>query len=97
MGNHDIIRTDNVLVRVMGLEKDASTDWHHHTEVSDYFVCLNGIVRVETKNPDETVNLHPGQRAKVKPPQVHRVTNTHIDKSEYLLIQGAGTYDFIKT
>ncbi|HXE96869.1 MAG TPA: cupin domain-containing protein [Dongiaceae bacterium] len=96
MSNQDIIRTENVLVRVMDLEKDASTGWHHHTEVSDYFVCLNGVVQVEARNPDEVIILHPGQRTEIKPPQVHRVLNTHTDKSEYLLIQGVGTYDFIK-
>lgn len=96
MNNQDIIRTDNVLVRVMKLAKDASTGWHYHTEVSDHFVCLNGVVQVEARNPDELVILHPGQRAEIKPPQVHRVINTHTDKSEYLLIQGVGIYDFNK-
>jgi hypothetical protein len=38
--NREIVETDNVLVREMVLEKDASAEWHHHSEVSDYFVCL---------------------------------------------------------
>lgn len=96
MSHQDIIRTENVLVRTMGLEKGASTDWHYHTEVIDYFVCLNGVVRVESKSPDEVMILHPGQRAEIKPPQVHRVINCHTDNSEYLLVQGVGAYDFIK-
>ena len=96
MSNREIIRTENVLVRIMELSKDASTDWHYHTDVSDFFVCLNGVVKVEAKNPDKVVILHPGQRAEIKPPQVHRVINNHNDKSEYLLVQGVGPYDFIK-
>jgi len=80
----------------MELARDASTDWHHHTVVSDFFVCLNGVVKIEAKNPDEAVILNPGQRAEIKPPQVHRVTNINKDKSEYLLVQGVGPYDFIK-
>ena len=96
MSNQEIIKTENVLVRVMELEKDALTEWHYHSEVSDYFVCLNGVVRVESKSPDEVIILHPGRRVEIKPPQVHRVINAHTDKSEYLLVQGVGTYDFIK-
>ncbi len=96
MNNQEIIKTENVLVRIMKLAKDASTDWHYHTEVSDFFVCLNGVVMVESKNPDETVILHPGQLTEIKSPQVHRVKNIHDDISEYLLAQAVGTYDFIK-
>ena len=96
MKNREIVRTAKVLVREMVLEKDASTEWHHHSEVSDYFVCLTGMVRVETQNPDEAFSLHPGQTAEVKPPQVHRVVNVYSDRSEYLLVQGVGKYDFIK-
>jgi quercetin dioxygenase-like cupin family protein len=96
MGNRKIINTDNALVRIMELEKGASTDWHHHSEVGDFFVCLTGSVQVETRNPVEKFTLHPGQTAEVKPLQAHRVVNLHCDKSEYLLVQGVGVYDFIK-
>ena len=96
MKNREIVKTDNVLVREMVLEKDASTEWHHHSEVADYFVCLTGVVQVETQTPDTTFTLHPGQTAEVKPPQVHRVINVYDDRSVYLLVQGIGKYDFIK-
>jgi quercetin dioxygenase-like cupin family protein len=96
MSNQEIIKTNNVSVRIMELAKGASTDWHYHTAVTDFFVCLSGLVTVETKNPSEEVNLHPGQRTEIKPPQIHRVLNTCEDKSEYLLVQGLGPYDFIK-
>ena len=96
MNNREIIKTDNVLVREMALEVDASTEWHHHSEVSDYFVCLTGMVRVETQNPGVTFSLHPGETAEVKPQQLHRVINISDDKSTYLLVQGVGNYDFLR-
>ena len=96
MGNREIIRTDNALVRIMELKKGASTDWHRHSEVADFFVCLTGAVQLETKKPDEKFLLNPGQRAEVRPQQIHRVVNLHSDTSEYLLVQGVGVYDFIK-
>jgi quercetin dioxygenase-like cupin family protein len=96
MSNREIIKTENVLVRIMKLEKDASTDWHFHTQVLDFFVCLKGAIQVETKNPDKRTSLQPGQHAEVSPMKVHRVMNIYDDKSEYLLIQGVGSYDFCK-
>ena len=96
MSNQDIIRTENVLVREMELENGATTEWHYHTAVNDYFVCLTGVVRVESKSPDEVIVLYPGRHLEIKPPQVHRVINVHTDKSEYMLVQGVGAYDFKK-
>lgn len=94
MAKREIIKTDNVQVRIMELEKGAATDWHFHTEVLDFFVCLKGAVQVETKGPDWTVALQPGQQTEVTPMKLHRVVNVSDDKSEYLLVQGIGTYDF---
>jgi quercetin dioxygenase-like cupin family protein len=94
MDNHEILKTDNVLVRIMELGKDGSTEWHHHTEVADFFVCLKGAVRVETRDPEQKTVLLPGQHTRVIPAQVHRVVNLGESRSDYLLIQGVGVYDF---
>ena len=96
MGNEDIIRTDNVLVREMELSDGAATEWHFHSQVHDYFVWLEGKVRVETKNPDGALVLEPGQRFLVPPGRVHRVINVAGRISKYLLVQGVGRYDFCK-
>ena len=95
MSNTEIIKTGNVLIRIMELEIGSSTEWHHHTEVTDHFVCLTGIIKIETKDDGQVVLL-PGQRADVKPLQIHRVLNAYQDKSEYMLVQGVGIYDFVK-
>ena len=95
MNNSEIIRTENVLVRQMELENGASTEWHYHTEVTDYSVCLTGSIKVEIKNHDDAPILLPGHQAEVHPPQIHRVVNSFACKSLYLLIQGVGKYDFI--
>jgi quercetin dioxygenase-like cupin family protein len=96
MGNEDIIRTDEVLVREMELSDGAATEWHFHSHVHDYFVCLEGKVQVETKNPDFTHVLEPGRRYLVTPGLVHRVVNLAGIISKYLLVQGVGRYDFCK-
>src|SRR5512133_244447 len=96
MGNADIIRTDEVLVREMEMSDGGATEWHFHSHVHDYFVCLEGKVRVETKDPDCTLVLEPGQRFQVASGQVHRVVNVAGKTSTYLLVQGVGRYDFCK-
>ena len=96
MSSNEIMKTENVLVRTMKLEKNGSTEWHYHSEVRDVFVCLHGALRVETRNPDGETLLIPGQRTEVAPGNVHRVVNAAGDTAEYLLIQGVGKYDFIK-
>jgi quercetin dioxygenase-like cupin family protein len=96
MSNTEIIKTDDVLVRIMELEKDASTEWHYHTRVTDHFTCLAGTVRVETKNPNIVTELYLFERYEVQPSQVHRVVNISTGTSKYLLAQGVGKYDFIR-
>jgi quercetin dioxygenase-like cupin family protein len=97
MENQDIIRTDKVMVRVMKLAKYGVTEWHYHSEVRDFFVCLQGAVLVETREPAGSALLLPGQRLDVAPLKVHRVANAANEASEYLLIQGVGSYDFCQT
>ena len=95
MNNREIIRTENILVRQMELGNGAITEWHHHTEVTDYFVCLTGAIKVEIKDKEDTSILLPGQQTEVHPHQIHRVVNSFACKSSYLLIQGIGKYDFV--
>lgn len=96
MNRPEIIKTKDVSVRIMELGINGATDWHFHTEVTDFFVCLTGTLVVETRTPAGTTTLLPGQRTEVSPGTVHRVVNASVDKSEYLLVQGVGTYDFCK-
>jgi len=96
MGNIEIIKTDDVLVRIMELKTGTSTEWHYHTQVTDYFTCLEGTVRIETRNPDTSMDLALFECTEVRPAQVHRVVNISDSFSKYLLAQGIGKYDFIK-
>ena len=96
MNRREIIKTGDVSVRVMELAKGAATDWHYHSEVEDFFVCLTGMVVVETRNPAGKTTLGPGQRTEIGAGIVHRVVNISAERAEYLLVQGVGTYDFRK-
>jgi quercetin dioxygenase-like cupin family protein len=90
-----LVQTDNVRVRVMGLQPGESTPWHFHQQVTDHMVCLTGLILVFLQQPATKLELRPGQRCKVEAGQVHRVANGNPSApASYLLIQGGGSYDF---
>ena len=92
-----IIQTETVKVRIMELEPGEVTPWHHHTEITDNMFGLAGEILVMMKNPEERRLLSPGGHCTVATGRVHQVTNNlQSGNSSYLLVQGVGTYDFIK-
>ena len=92
-----IAKGSDVLVREYLLGPAESIPWHHHTQVSDHYYCLEGKVRIETRAPAARHELRPGQSASVKSPRPHHVSNPSNKVScRFLLIQGVGKYDFVK-
>lgn len=90
-----IIDTSNVRVRILTLDKNSAIPWHHHTQVTDHTVCLEGEIEVHLKEPDETLTLTPGQHHQIPPKRIHTIVNPGENPARYLLIQGIGEYDFI--
>ncbi len=68
--------------------------WHFHTEVSDWYVCREGAFTVETRAPDESFPLIPGEMADVPAGRVHRVVCSGSAACRFALVQGIGAYDF---
>ena len=86
----------DVLVREYILDPGETVPWHRHTEVSDYYYCLEGLVVVETRVPQARHEIPAGQSASVTSPTVHQVSNPGGQRCRFLLIQGVGKYDFVK-
>jgi len=86
----------DVLVREYTLGPGEAIPWHRHTEVSDYYYGLEGVVVVETRNPPARHEVGAGQSATVTPPTVHHVSNAGRESCRFLLVQGIGKYDFVK-
>ena len=92
-----IIQTSDVKVRIIELGSGESSPFHFHTEITDNMFGISGEIIVNMKEPMEEIALKPGIRCKIEPGRVHRVRNNLKDEtSKYLLVQGVGTYDFIK-
>lgn len=77
------------------LQPRETLPWHHHSEVTDRFYCLEGLVGVDLRTPAQNLLLHPGESCTVAPGIVHRSGNAAAGISRYLLVQGVGRYDFV--
>jgi mannose-6-phosphate isomerase-like protein (cupin superfamily) len=86
----------DVLVREYTLDPGEAIPWHRHTEVSDYYYGLEGMVVVETREPRARYEILVGQSATVRPPTVHQVSNPGKQPCRFLLVQGVGKHDFVK-
>jgi len=82
-------------VQVLTLAPGQCVPWHHHSEVTDSFVCLTGQTVIETRTPDRTTTLAPGERFAVEPNMAHKVYGKDERGCEFMIIQGVGAYDFI--
>ncbi len=70
--------------------------WHRHTNVGDTFYVLEGQIRLALRDPDEQVDLGPGQPwGPVPAGRAHRVRNAGPTSATFLVLHGIGEYDFI--
>jgi quercetin dioxygenase-like cupin family protein len=91
-----VAKGSDVLVREYTLDPGEVIPWHRHTEVSDYYYGLEGMVVVQTRDPPERHEILAGQFASVRPPTIHQVSNPSKQPCRFLLVQGVGKYDFVK-
>ena len=76
------------------LAPGESIPWHFHSNVSDWYVCMVGKLRVETRAPAATHDMVAGETASVPPLTAHHVSNTGNTDCRFSLVQGIGVYDF---
>jgi quercetin dioxygenase-like cupin family protein len=91
-----VVQTPEIRVVEYVLQPGDNLSWHHHSEVTDRFYCLEGQIEVELRDPARTERLRPGQTLTIPPKVVHRAGNATNGVSRYLLVQGVGRYDFVK-
>ena len=90
-----VAQTPGLRVVEYVLQSGDALPWHHHTEVTDRFYCLEGLIDVELRAPAQKMLLHPGEICVVPPGTVHWSSNPADGVSRYLLVQGIGCYDFV--
>jgi len=94
-GRELIMEGKDMRVQILTLDKGESIPWHFHSEITDYFVYLEGTLVVETKAPSHKHLLKVGERCSVGPMNAHNVHGLEMSKAKFLILQGVGVYDNI--
>ena len=89
-----VARTDTLRVGILTLAEGQEVPWHYHSEVTDTFYCLEGVLSVETRAPRAQHLLKVGESCAVPEMTAHRVTGQDGCRARFLIVQGIGTYDF---
>jgi quercetin dioxygenase-like cupin family protein len=84
----------DVQARRFTLGAGEAIPWHFHSEVSDWYVCLEGRLTVETRAPRHLVELAPGGTYSIPPKTAHLISNKGAEDCRFMLIQGVGRNDF---
>lgn len=95
-GKQPILETPDARVTLMTLAPGEGTPWHRHSTVTDTAFRLDGEVEVQAREPEEAIRLAPGVPCRMEPGRPHRVVNAGDAPCRFLLVQGVGTYDFVK-
>lgn len=92
------IAVETPLLRVLEATFAAGQQvpWHGHTNVVDHFWVISGRLRVETRAPDQCLELGSGGYCAVGAGCEHRVTCLGDEKCHFVNLQGFGTYDFLR-
>jgi quercetin dioxygenase-like cupin family protein len=70
--------------------------WHGHTNIGDTFYVLAGQIRVWLRDPDERIELGPGQSwGPATPGRPHRMINASGDSATFLVLLGIDDHDYV--
>ena len=95
-----VMEGKDMFVKEFTLAPGEVVPWHHHTNVSDVFYCIEGDLRIDLTDAyagdrREPIRLRVGESARVDPGTAHQPTNGGPGTCRFLLVQGVGEYDFV--
>ena len=82
-------------INELTLTPSQEVPWHCHSTVRDTFYVLEGRLRIFLRDPEEEVQLDPGDSHAVAPGRPHLVTNGADAPVTFLVLQGIGEYDYV--
>ena len=65
-----IAESSDIRARLYTLAPDDVIPWHYHSTVTDWYFCLGGTLRIETRAPrgEESLTRAVGMRSRLIPP-----------------------------
>ena len=86
----------DVRARLFTLAPDDVIPWHCHREAADHYFVLQGELFVSIQLPEETQTVGVGRNYRIAPGRPHLIANRSAVDSQFLLLQGIGTFDWVK-
>jgi quercetin dioxygenase-like cupin family protein len=86
----------DVQARLFTLAPGETIPWHFHSAVTDWYFVLEGRLSIETRAPADRQLLTVGSMYSITPKTAHLVANRSDADTRFLLVQGVGSYDFLK-
>jgi len=92
-----VFRGKDVVARIFTLAPGEVIPWHTHSKVTDDFFVLSGELTMEARGAGERRILAVGERCQIAPGEAHQTSNQGTTDCRFLLLQGGGEYDWIKS
>jgi quercetin dioxygenase-like cupin family protein len=89
-----VAETPDLRMVILTLAAGHAVPWHTHTNVTDTFICLEGPLVVETREPEQRFELSAGQMCAVPAQRPHTVHGKDGGPCRFANLQGVGHYDF---
>jgi quercetin dioxygenase-like cupin family protein len=86
----------DVQARLFTLAPAEAIPWHFHSTVTDWYFVLEGRLSIETRAPADNQLLTAGSMYSIAPETAHLVANRSDADARFLLVQGVGSYDFLR-
>lgn len=77
------------------LSPTQKVPWHLHSQIQDTFYVIEGRIQLSLREPDEEVQLGPGETYCVRAGRPHLVANGGDSSVTFLVLQGIGEYDYV--
>ena len=93
-GRELVSQIPDLRVQILTLRDEECIPWHFHSTVFDIFICLQGITRINTQEPEAQYLLATGEHCTVPPNTPHEVSSQDTQGCKFALVQGVGAHDF---
>jgi quercetin dioxygenase-like cupin family protein len=91
-----VMKGSDVQARLFTLAPGDTIPWHFHRTSADHYFILEGVLTVKTRNPEETRTIGVGSDHRIVSGTAHLITNRAAVDCRFLLLQGIGTFDWVK-
>ena len=90
-----LLREDGYTVHRTTVQAGGETQWHHHTNVSDRFLLVSGVLTVEWNIDGHIRSTRVRDFYSIDPGVVHHVKNETNEDVVYIMVQAGGVPDIV--